>query len=608
MTAAPPAPRTSWLLLAGLILLYLLLRLPNLRALPVFCDEAAYVRWAQLIWEDPLRNYWVSMADWKLPLHYWLLALTVPWFTDPVVGARVLSVLCGAALIPVLFFLGRELACLATPRPASPLESPKNASWFGAVASLFMIASPLMAEYQRLGIAESLLMLESVLLLWLSLRLARRVTENAPRSRVYGEALALGAAWGMTLLTKQNFSYLLWCLPPIALVTWSVAGARWQIVRAWLAPFTLATATGLALFLPAVWSGIGPNTWNEWSLKLFYKAGFFRVPGQSRAEVLGMNLSSLLSPRIARSPAWWPHDASAPLEDGMLYVYLTPPVFLLLGVGLVWLLRRRLWMPLVLFGAWAAILLGAVLANHNWIKTRYALLGILPVLLLAAWIGAAWLGRLLDRPAPPTASRRTLAALAAVLILAWPLAATVALVRDPAAPIRTKRDRGEYLADASAGAAIEQAVAWLRHEADRAPITIITHPGFGTENDYVWVALRGHPNILLLATEKLPLLPAPDGTLEFCTEQWFRDRTALLRLEPGRPVYTLRNGNPNPPAWRNIPFAANPPLEHIAPAPQGALVQVFSNPPILPGATPEWGMAILRLNASSGIAGAAPPR
>ena len=38
-----------WVLLLAL---YLALRLPNLRALPVFVDESTYARWTQLILSD----------------------------------------------------------------------------------------------------------------------------------------------------------------------------------------------------------------------------------------------------------------------------------------------------------------------------------------------------------------------------------------------------------------------------------------------------------------------------------------------------------------------------------------------------------------------------
>jgi len=150
----------------GLLLaLYALMRLPHLRDMPVFCDEATYLRWAQLIRTDPLHNLWVSMEDAQLPVHYWLLAIVYPFNADPIYAGRLLSVLCGAATIPLLFVLSAELCRLQVrwSQGISP-NSSANPLIFGAILALFMITSPLVATYQRLALAESLLLMESIAL------------------------------------------------------------------------------------------------------------------------------------------------------------------------------------------------------------------------------------------------------------------------------------------------------------------------------------------------------------------------------------------------------------------------------------------------------------
>ena len=65
--AAAAAPRRQSVVMCGLLLLaYFAMRLPNLRSVPIFCDEAIYLRWAQLIWENPAKNLFVSMVDAKI--------------------------------------------------------------------------------------------------------------------------------------------------------------------------------------------------------------------------------------------------------------------------------------------------------------------------------------------------------------------------------------------------------------------------------------------------------------------------------------------------------------------------------------------------------------
>src|SRR3954469_12423456 len=99
---APASARFPWacVLMVGL---YFVVRSPHLREFPVFCDEATYLRWAQLIGQDPGHNLFVSMQDAKLPLHYWLLALTRWLAADPVTAGRLLSVLFGAFAGGVVF-------------------------------------------------------------------------------------------------------------------------------------------------------------------------------------------------------------------------------------------------------------------------------------------------------------------------------------------------------------------------------------------------------------------------------------------------------------------------------------------------------------------------
>src|SRR5512132_3581212 len=98
---------------ASAMFLYFVLRLPGLMALPIFCDESVYLRYAQLIARAPVSRALLSVVDPKPPLHYWLLALVFRTTSDPLLSARLLSVVAGAVSVLVLFPLCRELASLA---------------------------------------------------------------------------------------------------------------------------------------------------------------------------------------------------------------------------------------------------------------------------------------------------------------------------------------------------------------------------------------------------------------------------------------------------------------------------------------------------------------
>ena len=59
------------LLAFGISILYIFTRLYNILELPIFTDEAIYVRWAQIAKNDA---YWrfISLTDGKQPLFVWV--------------------------------------------------------------------------------------------------------------------------------------------------------------------------------------------------------------------------------------------------------------------------------------------------------------------------------------------------------------------------------------------------------------------------------------------------------------------------------------------------------------------------------------------------------
>ncbi|HSS44767.1 MAG TPA: hypothetical protein VLO07_05430, partial [Thermoanaerobaculia bacterium] len=129
--AARPPRRNRAFVLYGLLALFFCLRLPGLRDLPIFCDEAIYLRYAQLVLQDPVRNAFVSLVDPKPPLHYWLLASVFRLTRDPLLAGRLLSVLAGAAALPVLLLLSLELKGMRRRSPGGSLTG--AGGWTGAV-------------------------------------------------------------------------------------------------------------------------------------------------------------------------------------------------------------------------------------------------------------------------------------------------------------------------------------------------------------------------------------------------------------------------------------------------------------------------------------------
>ena len=61
---------------AATILLYLFTRIYNILAIPIFTDEAIYVRWAQIAGTDPKERF-ISLTDAKQPTFVWLSAFAM---------------------------------------------------------------------------------------------------------------------------------------------------------------------------------------------------------------------------------------------------------------------------------------------------------------------------------------------------------------------------------------------------------------------------------------------------------------------------------------------------------------------------------------------------
>jgi len=92
-----------FLILGIICLIYLFTRIYNLTSLPVFGDEAIYVRWSQIIKSvDTLR--FIPLTDGKEPLFMWLTALNLKFFT-PLIAGRLISVFAGLGTIIVLYLL-----------------------------------------------------------------------------------------------------------------------------------------------------------------------------------------------------------------------------------------------------------------------------------------------------------------------------------------------------------------------------------------------------------------------------------------------------------------------------------------------------------------------
>ena len=165
------------LILFIICILFLVSRIWNLNSLPVFGDEAIYIRWAQIIKSvDTLR--FIPLTDGKQPLFMWFNAITLRLISDPLISGRLISVFSGLGILVTLFLISHSF-----------------------LPSLIYLFLPFTYFFDRLATADTLLSFFGIFSLYLSLCLAKK-----PRFDV---AMILGATLGFAWLTKSPAIYFI---------------------------------------------------------------------------------------------------------------------------------------------------------------------------------------------------------------------------------------------------------------------------------------------------------------------------------------------------------------------------------------------------------------
>src|SRR3989338_743677 len=163
-------------------------RVINLLNVPIFTDEAIYIRWAQIGLNDPAHRY-ISLTDGKQPLFTWLIYPFLKIFTDQLFAGRFVSVLSGVFASIGIYLLARQLFGKKT----------------AILASIVYIISPFTIVYDRLALMDRLLASIGIWSLYLSVLLTKFVRLDI--------ALLLGLTIGFGLLTKSSAIFFLYLLP-----------------------------------------------------------------------------------------------------------------------------------------------------------------------------------------------------------------------------------------------------------------------------------------------------------------------------------------------------------------------------------------------------------
>ncbi len=170
-------------------LLYFTPRLAKIFDLPIFTDEAIYIRWAQIAFNDANWRF-ISLTDGKQPLFIWIIVLMMRFISNPLLAGRIVSVIAGFFTLTGLFFLGREAF--------------KN-RYIGLISSFLYVIYPFALVYDRMALYDSLVGTFAIWGLFLTIKLARTANLNY--------AIFLGVIGGLGVLNKTSGFFVVYLLP-----------------------------------------------------------------------------------------------------------------------------------------------------------------------------------------------------------------------------------------------------------------------------------------------------------------------------------------------------------------------------------------------------------
>jgi len=463
--------KSWWWILGGLSVFYWILHLPQLTLLPIFADEAIYIRWAQLILDDPGRYVFFPLNDGKTPLFIWGL---VPWLQmglDPLWMGRFWSLVGGFVQMGLLGLLARTLGLRR-----------------GAVVLTMVLGAVLPFWYfnSRLALMDVWLSVGLSLSLWATLKLVLRKKSVKLRdqevvdSRFDSLKKTLAQSWQIFKADRKTWRWMVLLGISIGAAIWTkLPAVLWlPVLPIWaFFPKNIDRSTRLTLILQiAVGIVLGLGLFALLALvpsfpQLFSRGGdfLFSLPDLF-AQPVGSSIRRLFS---------------FPVN---LAIYATPLILITPLIGLMFKGQRRLQFLLLVS---TFIFLLPMMILGRVVFSRYLLPAAIPLTLSAGALIASLLA-VYDRS--ETLIKKGLVALGMGLYLSNILSGSTAmivgsLINLELLPLNAS-DRSQYLQEWSAGFGTKQVAEALLEQSQDKRIVVASEGYFGSLPDGLLVYLH----------------------------------------------------------------------------------------------------------------------
>lgn len=442
--------KTFWIILISLLAfgLFFFLRLSKLNNIPVFVDEAIYIRWSQVMKNEASLRF-LPQTDGKQPLFMWAM---IPFFKltdDPLVAGRLVSVATGFGTLLGLGFLSFVL--------------------FGnflvvALTLLIYAVLPFSVFFDRMALADSMLAMFGVWSLGLSVLFAK--------TKKLDHAMILGFALGGGLLTKSPaIFFYAWLAVALVFFFRPKADKLKSFINLCLGLFAVVVISQLMygiLRLGPAFHMIGARnqdylfTWQE---------------------VLRHPLDPLLN-NLAKTINW-------------LWLLFSPTLLLALIFGFIPKKTRLTSLFLLLASLLPLVAQGSIAKVYT---SRYALFAVLPLIPIIS-TGLHWL----------VTRKGILIKLSSLVLLAVPLIISILCVFTPTKAPLSFDMRNGYLEEWTAGWGQKEVAAYLIDQESKGEnVVVFTEGFFGTLPDGLQIYTNGHSNITIVGSNP-SIITIPEG-------------------------------------------------------------------------------------------------
>lgn len=429
-----------------LTVVYFASRLYGILSLPIFTDEAIYVRWSQIARYDASWRF-ISLTDGKQPSFVWVTMNIMRVVSDPLLSGRLTSVIAGFVGLIGMYVLTVEVF---------------RSKRVGFMASILFLIYPFALVYDRMALYDSLVTTCAIWGLYFLIRLVKSARLDT--------ALILGMVLGGGVLTKSS-AFLSIYLSPVLLILFNFSQKDWlrKLLR-WA--ILMSIAIGLAYGYYSI-------------LRL---SPFFHIIGQK-------NELFIYSFR-----EWLDHPFRFVIGNltgllDWLVGYMTYPVVGLALVSFFVNPQKHIKEKVFLF-LWFVLPFIALATFARLLYPRFIYFMTVPLIILASYSLYNFYERFKN-----VFSRAVLL----LLFFALPLRADFFILKDFAhAPI-PKADLEQYIDGWPAGGGINQVISYLRGQSKNGKIFILSTGTFGSLPTYaVEIYLGDDKNV-----EKMGIYPVP---------------------------------------------------------------------------------------------------